>query len=87
MASTMSDYDHLFKVLCIGDSATGKSSIVSRYTDEPFEKNFIATIGESCSLPAPCSLTTLLRTTNHEPASLTDDDPCSSHQIQASTSR
>ena len=48
MASTLrSDYDHLFKVLCIGDSATGKSSIVSRYTDEVFEKNFIATIGES----------------------------------------
>ena len=67
MASTMSDYDHLFKVLCIGDSATGKSSIVSRYTDESFEKNFIATIGESCSLPAPYHLLPDDASSNHEP--------------------
>lgn len=39
------DYDHLFKVLCIGDSSVGKSSLVARYTEDSFEKRFISTIG------------------------------------------
>jgi len=38
-------YDHLYRVLLIGDSAVGKSALLLRFTDGVFEDNFIATIG------------------------------------------
>ena len=39
------DYDHLFKVLLIGDSAVVKSALVNRYVDEGFDPRFLSTIG------------------------------------------
>lgn len=39
------DYDVLFKLLLIGESGVGKSSILSRYVDETFNDGFISTIG------------------------------------------
>jgi Ras-related protein Rab-1A len=39
------EYDHLFKILCIGDSSVGKSSLVNRYAEESFDTRFISTIG------------------------------------------
>jgi len=40
------DYDVLFKVLLIGDSAVGKTSIVDRYTDpRSWNPSYISTIG------------------------------------------
>ena len=39
------DYDYLFKVLLLGDSGTGKSSIVLRYTDNIFQASLISSIG------------------------------------------
>ena len=38
-------YDHLVKLLLLGDSAVGKSSLLLRFTDQTFEPNFIITIG------------------------------------------
>lgn len=38
-------YDYLFKILLIGDSSVGKSSILLRYTDDAFTTSFISTIG------------------------------------------
>ncbi|RNA43367.1 ras-related Rab-10 [Brachionus plicatilis] len=38
-------YDHFFKVLLIGESSVGKSSIILRYTDNSFDENFVSTIG------------------------------------------
>lgn len=36
---------HVFKILVIGDSGTGKSCILLRLTDERFIKNHLITIG------------------------------------------
>ena len=39
------DYDYLFKVLLLGDSDVGKSSLILRYTDETFNSKLINSIG------------------------------------------
>jgi len=39
------EYDYLFKILIIGDSGTGKSSLLLRFCDDFFSENFISTIG------------------------------------------
>jgi len=39
------DYDHLFKLLIIGDSGVGKSSLLVRFADNHFSGNYITTIG------------------------------------------
>jgi len=39
------EYDQLFKILLIGDSGVGKSSILLRFTDDDFEEDHPATIG------------------------------------------
>ncbi|XP_065663513.1 ras-related protein Rab-35 isoform X2 [Hydra vulgaris] len=39
------DYDHLFKLLIIGDSGVGKSSILLRFADDMFSGSYITTIG------------------------------------------
>lgn len=39
------EYDYLFKILIIGDSGTGKSSLLIRFCDDFFSDKFISTIG------------------------------------------
>ncbi|XP_028670751.1 ras-related protein Rab-35 [Erpetoichthys calabaricus] len=39
------DYDHLFKLLIIGDSNVGKSSLLLRFADNTFSGSYITTIG------------------------------------------
>jgi len=39
------DYDFLFKLQIVGDSGTGKSSILLRFADNTFTHSFISTIG------------------------------------------
>mmetsp|Transcript_28908 Transcript_28908/g.32117 ORF Transcript_28908/g.32117 Transcript_28908/m.32117 type:complete len:215 (+) Transcript_28908:32-676(+) len=45
MNSYTADYDYLGKVLLIGDSGVGKSSILLRFTDNTYSGSFISTIG------------------------------------------
>ena len=39
------EYDYLFKVLLLGDSGTGKSSLILRYTDDTFNSSLVSSIG------------------------------------------
>ncbi|XP_045805886.1 ras-related protein RABE1c-like [Trifolium pratense] len=38
-------YDHLIKLLLIGDSGVGKSSLLLRFSDSVFETSYITTLG------------------------------------------
>eukprot|EP00920_Eleutheroschizon_duboscqi_P037969 GHVT01090874.1.p1 GENE.GHVT01090874.1~~GHVT01090874.1.p1 ORF type:complete len:249 (+),score=58.41 GHVT01090874.1:291-1037(+) len=38
-------YDHLVKILLLGDSSVGKSSLLLRFTENRFETEFLLTIG------------------------------------------
>lgn len=38
-------YDYLIKCLIIGDSGTGKSALMTRFTDDIFNPSYISTIG------------------------------------------
>ena len=39
-------YDLLFKILLIGDSGVGKTSVLFRFSDDAFNTTFISTIGK-----------------------------------------
>lgn len=39
-------YDHLFKLLLIGDSGVGKTCLVIRFAEDNFSSTYISTIGE-----------------------------------------
>lgn len=39
------DYDYLFKILLIGNSGVGKSSLLTQFTDQKFRNNSLTTIG------------------------------------------
>jgi Ras-related protein Rab-18 len=45
MAAAQQQYDQLYKVLLVGDSGVGKSSILIRYTEDSFADDVPATIG------------------------------------------
>jgi Ras-related protein Rab-1A len=39
------DYDHLFKLVLLGDSGVGKSCLLLRFADDEFTDSYITTIG------------------------------------------
>ena len=53
----MSDkWHYLFKVIIIGDSGVGKTSILSRFAGEDVTKSHISTIGKAFSSYVFCNL-------------------------------
>lgn len=52
------DYDHLFKLVLIGDSGVGKSCLLLRFADDQFTESYITTIGvdfrfKTIQVPSP----------------------------------
>ena len=43
--ATVQNFDHIFKLLLVGDAGVGKSSILLRFTDDNFEEHVPSTIG------------------------------------------
>lgn len=39
------EYDYLFKLVIVGDSSVGKTSILLRFADDQFSESYLATIG------------------------------------------
>ena len=39
------DYDHMFKVLVVGNSAVGKSALLQRFAEGNFDDSYVSTIG------------------------------------------
>ena len=42
---TNKQYDHLFKILIVGDSGVGKTAILTRYCDNNFKFQYLSTVG------------------------------------------
>lgn len=45
MAASKPKYDYRFKLVLVGDSGVGKSSILMRFADNSYSDNFTSTIG------------------------------------------
>lgn len=38
-------HDYMYKIVIVGNSSVGKSSLLRRFTDDNFEGSYLATIG------------------------------------------
>jgi Ras-related protein Rab-1A len=39
------EYDYIFKIVLIGDTSVGKSSLLVRFSDDQFSETYVTTIG------------------------------------------
>lgn len=49
MAGRAQPFDHLLKLIIIGDSAVGKTCLLLKFSDENFQNSHITTIGKNCN--------------------------------------
>ena len=49
MNSAKANYDYLIKLILIGDSEVGKTSLLLRFAEDTFTSSHIATIGKQIS--------------------------------------
>ena len=40
------NYDNIYKLLIIGDSNVGKTTLLTRLCDDRYQSNFMSTVGE-----------------------------------------
>ena len=45
MAMMIKEYDHLYKLVIVGNTGVGKSCLLLRFADGNFYDNYLATIG------------------------------------------
>ena len=45
MATMIKEYDHLYKLVIVGNTGVGKSCLLLRFADDKFYDNYLATIG------------------------------------------
>ncbi|CAD8194239.1 unnamed protein product [Paramecium octaurelia] len=45
MSETYFEFDYLLRIILVGDTGIGKSSLLMRYTDQEFQQNLLPTIG------------------------------------------
>ena len=50
----VNDYDAVCKIVLIGDSGCGKSSLLQRFADDSFSPSHIATIGVDFKIRTVC---------------------------------
>ncbi len=50
MTALSAEYDYLLKFVLIGESGTGKSSIMTRYSNGTFDSGYVSTIGVDFSI-------------------------------------
>ena len=41
-------YDCIYKLLVIGDSNVGKTTLLTRFCEDRYQSNFMSTVGKSC---------------------------------------
>lgn len=39
------EFEHLFKIVLVGDTCVGKTCLLLRFADDAFQSNFVSTIG------------------------------------------
>lgn len=45
MSMNERDYNATYKILVLGESGVGKTSIIRRFTEEEYQESYISTIG------------------------------------------
>lgn len=43
-------YDCIYKLLVIGDSNVGKTTLLTRFCEDRYQSNFMSTVGKLCTI-------------------------------------
>lgn len=86
------EYDYLFKIVIIGNSSVGKSSLLRRFADDQFQESYLATIGvdfrfkyQICHSDLSTSMATKSNCRSGTPRDKKDSEPSPAHTIKEHT--